>query len=133
LDREQEDELISLLELGQPASKIGLAIGKSRNAVIGKARRMGLHLNLPAWQKIPAVEREKKMLTRKPPAVEPVVVAPPPDLPGAYTFAELREWSCRWPSGSSDAGNLRFCGARRAAPKPYCVLHCRLAYYPVRR
>ncbi|MGI0524751.1 hypothetical protein ABY43_11090 [Rhizobium giardinii] len=51
------------------------------------------------------------------------------------TLLELKSDSCRWPVNSPAPRKLYlFCGSRADGPKPYCQLHCEIAYRPnVRR
>lgn len=46
---------VNLWRDGESTRRIGLAIGRSRNTVIGKAHRMGLHLLMPPRHSRPAI------------------------------------------------------------------------------
>lgn len=83
--------------------------GVTRNAVIGKIRRLGIASEAPE-RKLAAPRKPRRVVSRKPPdepALEPFV--PPPD--GGRNIIELRSGECRFPVGERDGAHL-FCGAR---------------------
>ena len=137
---------------GKSASTIAAALGApSRNAVIGKANRIGVKLtgnihcsalrasrpstgrprrpaiarvNAPSWKRaaVPAVQRERKP---------------------AWAFAqaqvgemlklgleEINESACRWPIGDPTSEEFAYCGIQSAKGRSYCPGHCRMAYKP---
>ena len=75
--------------------------GVSRNAVIGKAHRLGLSNR-----------------SAKPPAPK----AKPKDA------LDLTERMCRWPIGHPGEPDFHFCGEPKVPGRPYCAPHCNLAY-----
>lgn len=87
---------------GRSAREVAGRLGVTRNAVIGKANRMGLKHNSNALR-----------------AEEPA----PPKSP-----LQLTERMCRWPIGHPGEADFHFCGAQRAPGRPYCEEHCCLAY-----
>ncbi len=93
--------LRSLWKEGHSARQIAMRIGSgiSRNAVIGKAHRLGLS------------QRQVKAL-RRPVAVE--------------TGDELS--SCQFPMGDPMGHDFKFCGGKVLDGKPYCRHHCGIAY-----
>ena len=76
--------------------------GVSRNAVIGKAHRLGL-----------------SKPTKKP---------EPEPVPEPVSADRLTERMCRWPIGHPGDPDFTFCGGPRVPGRPYCREHCRLAY-----
>jgi GcrA cell cycle regulator len=137
---------------GKSASTIAAVLGApSRNAVIGKANRIGVKLtgnihglapraarpsaerprrpaiarvDAPSWKRaaVPAVQRERKP---------------------AWAFAqaqvgemlkvgleEINESACRWPIGDPTAEEFAYCGIQSAKGRSYCAGHCRMAYKP---
>ncbi|MEL0205894.1 MAG: GcrA family cell cycle regulator, partial [Alphaproteobacteria bacterium] len=93
--------------------------GVSRNAIAGKAHRMGLPKRPSPISKA-AVEKE---------APAPVV-EPERDLPLRLELRKL-EWArskCCWPSGDPKHNGFSFCGAQIVPGKPYCLEHCQEAY-----
>lgn len=80
----------------QIAEKLG--DGATRNAVIGKAHRLGLSTR-PS-----PVKREK----------EPVPM--------------INERTCQWPIGHPGQADFHFCGSTAETGRPYCSEHCAVAY-----
>ena len=120
-NEERVEELGRLWDLGHSASIIGKRIGVSKNAVIGKAHRLGLRprpspikrrlerpvVTVPVLQEAPAE-----------PAPKPL---PPPRVVGSGP-------RCMWPLGEPGDEDFRFCEAPATAGKPYCSAHCDRAY-----
>ena len=80
----------------QIAEKLG---GVTRNAVIGKAHRLGL--------------------SSRPQQVKRAVHVPLPHVVERF---------CQWPIGHPGSDDFHFCGAPAVPGKPYCQKHCGVAY-----
>ncbi|QYE33863.1 GcrA family cell cycle regulator [Polymorphobacter sp. PAMC 29334] len=146
------DERIALLrtswESGMTASQIAEALGEgvTRNAVIGKAHRLGLEAR-PSPVK--AGEIVEDLVDGVVAAVEGVmsaagdaiaaVVAPraapkrparpvAPAKPAKTTLLDLSEKVCKWPIGHPGETDFHFCGKPSQASFPYCTEHCAIAY-----
>jgi len=119
------------LSAGQIAEELG---GITRNAVIGKARRLGIGFcatNPGGRPKSgrkprahPFVERKVKH-THFPPA--PAVDLPLEPVANPVTLMQLTDETCRWPV-AGDGATTMFCGAMPACGHAYCAGHCRMAY-----
>lgn len=48
------------------------------------------------------------------------------------TVATLESGDCRWPIGDPRHPEFHFCGAPRAAGRPYCAAHWQMAFQPAR-
>ncbi len=83
--------------------------GITRNAVIGKAYRLGLSGQVAAPK--PAPEKPRRPLTN---------------------ILNLTDRMCRWPSGHPDQAGFGFCGRPVTSGRPYCREHCARAYAPRR-
>jgi hypothetical protein len=55
---------------------------------------------------------------------------PPAEQPdGSVTLLDLKPKSCRWPVNSpAPREDYYFCGAQTNGQKPYCKVHCAIAY-----
>ena len=95
----------------------------SKNACIGKARRMGLPQR--RRKSIPRATRKRALELRPPEAVPCVlprwkVIDAPPAPGGHITLFQLTDNRCHWPHG--DRAPYLFCGAPTAG-KTYCAYH----------
>ena len=118
-----EDRLAKLRELWDKKlsiTKIGEELGVSRNAVAGKAHRLGL---------------EKRQSPIKP-SIKPKTQKNEWDeasrgpKPLRLVLRSL-EWSrnkCLWPHGDPKNLDFKFCGEPVFSGKPYCLKHCELDY-----
>lgn len=127
----------------------------SRNAVIGRAKRLGLKSKsgskfgpgnrfLTPEQLARKAERERQRYAEKvKPAREarvdkpkPVVrvVKPAPKIdapePRMVALVDLHARDCRWPIGDPKDSGFGFCGHQREQGEPYCGFHVKLAYAP---
>lgn len=136
------DLLRSSWEKGLTASQIAETLGEgvSRNAVIGKAHRLGLQAR-PSPVKggevaVAAVLAESVANPVKPvaearPVPVPVVRKPRPVVstkPAKTTLLDLSEKVCKWPIGHPGDADFHFCGKPSATGFPYCMEHCAVAY-----
>jgi GcrA cell cycle regulator len=99
-ERKMNIAVKTMAEQGLLYSEIGNRLGVSKNAVIGRATRMGLR---------------RRVRSPTPP-------------PGRALLADLDDYQCRFPFGNPGEEGFGFCGAPVAAGKPYCPEHCERAY-----
>jgi GcrA cell cycle regulator len=141
------DERIAQLkagwEGGMTASQIAEQLGEgvTRNAVIGKAHRLGLE-SRPSPVK--AGEETEAAVAAPVAAPAPVAVAAPAPAPVAArpaakkpvrsgkaaktSLLDLNEKICKWPIGHPGDADFHFCGKPSQAGFPYCTEHCLVAY-----
>jgi GcrA cell cycle regulator len=122
----KEKVLRELWGHGPSAREIGLKVGASRNAVIGKTRRMGLTSAVP-----PVKPRLRPSRAKKP---KPLPRVKTPIKEPKYTTLHaammgLTPNSCRWISGDPCKDSMAFCGVPAFEGKSYCEEHCYVAYY----
>jgi GcrA cell cycle regulator len=141
---------------GFSAAEIAARLGETtRNAVIGKAHRLGIakaqpRRSGPAPRAVRALARpcgrpinttpvapygrravstlgrsEKPALTDI--GRPPVAPAPEARSPAACTLLELDHQRCHWPIGDPRAAGFHFCGAPATA-EPYCPAHASRAF-----
>ena len=120
------------LSASQIAKQLG---GVTRNAVIGKVRRLGLSARAPASAPSrpprtahPRPKRPRRAAVaapplRKSPARSPIQAnAPAPEGPGLIgDMALLGAHACKWPIGDPKSPDFSFCG--RQADRRYCAAH----------
>ena len=118
---ERLEKLRALWDKGLSISSIGEELGVTRNAIAGKAHRLGLK------------KRQSPIAKKKAPAKE-VVVEEPVELPLRLALRRLN-WSrskCVWPTGDPKHTDFNFCGQPILAGKPYCAHHCNEAFTTTR-
>ena len=132
---------------GLSAALVAQKLETTRNAVIGKARRLGLAARAAATsRRRPAKPRPAKTRTR--PAPPPFRFGgqkkldrastrtpkrqaaipdpgPAPDIP--VTVATLTDFTCKWPLGDPKRPGFHFCGRTKAVAGPYCAHHAAIA------
>jgi GcrA cell cycle regulator len=134
---ERVTTLAGLWREGLSAAEIAQRLGGvTRNAVIGKAYRLGLSGRAPPSR--PATPRREpkrlavraRVVARPRPVVSPPVRAfAPPDLEGMATVVSIERRACRWPIGDPLQPGFTLCG-RPAQRGPYCACHGEIAYRP---
>jgi len=116
------DERIELLknlwDSGQSASQIAKELGEgvTRNAVIGKAHRLGLK-SRPS-----PVKADKPEAAAAPKRVEKK------EAKKLVTLLDLTDRMCKWPHGHPGDEDFHFCGKPSEPGMPYCAAHCAEAY-----
>lgn len=148
---ERVAELKQLWEQGHSASQIASILGEvTRNAVIGKAHRLGLSSRpspIKAGQPGAAPRSKKKAAPRRATARRrpaPATARAKPERPTAPRLsdaerrllavqpqpapANYRGPTCQWPIGDPGQDEFRFCGAPASQGRPYCDAHCQIAY-----
>lgn len=140
---------------GHSARLIAIALGVSKNSVVGKVHRLKL-LPRPSpirhggpQSGLRAERKRRADAGRLPPPgghhlprpvgdgglpslARPVVLpAMPGPLPAPYVPRTVRE--CCWPLGNPGTSSFRFCCANvTTLDRPYCPEHARIAYVRVR-
>ena len=137
-DDNNVSKLRELWDQGLPTAQIGKLLGFTKNAVVGKAHRIGLERR-PSPIRRTAVKPDRKK------ARSPII----PKLNFEVKKDEVKETTvhqqtfqplvknlftksvkrgCEWPEGHPDESDFKFCGKERFEDKPYCIDHCAVAY-----
>jgi GcrA cell cycle regulator len=133
-----KDRIRAGFSCGQIASELGV----SRNAVIGKANRLGLSRfknAVPSQSKQSGTRQNahNRTVTRQINVREFWAKPQPPEVgresAKACSLLDLQQWHCRWPIGDPTSKDFAFCGRRPIAGLPYCPAHAQMAYRPSRR
>lgn len=151
---ERIEVLTRLWAEGLSASQIAAELGggASRNAVLGKAHRLGLVRRETKGPSTPGSPKPPRPPTPPAAAAPPMPQAPAPALveqhpvcqpaetspaqavvvprSAGVTIMELREAMCRFPLGDPTTPEFRFCGAQASTGLPYCAHHAQIAYVP---
>ena len=130
---ERIEHLKKLWEAGHTASNIATELGGiTRNAVIGKAHRLGLSGRMKSKSKVSSVSivRRKKMpANRNSKIIELTTSVSEPMNP--ISFAGIKDGLCRWPLGEPEDLDFKFCGRSSNDGVVYCDEHHSLAYQPL--
>jgi GcrA cell cycle regulator len=129
---EDDERLAALWEEGVSGRLIGVALKRSRGAVLGRARRLGLSPRPVPVAFMQDVERIPKQV---PHVVVQKVLLPVPAPPGPPK-RKLSLWlvptgvvrECQWPHGTPGQASFYLCGDPSFPCRPYCERHCRRAF-----
>jgi len=145
------DERVELLKRlfldGLSASAIAAELGGiTRNAVIGKALRLGLKKPGKTRVTAPKARAPRKRITvsnrvhqgNRLQVVTREVLEPEPlpvellDIPVGQrcSLVDLNDGKCRWPVGDPQSPEFFFSGGSPVEGLPYCNYHSRVAYQP---
>lgn len=116
--------LKSLWGAGKSAAEIAQQLGGgiSRNAVIGKAHRLGLSGRASPVQK--KVDKVAAAAIARAAAEEVSYERSPTGV----NLLQLSDKTCRWPIGDPKREGFHFCGSRPMPGVPYCGHHSAVAY-----
>jgi GcrA cell cycle regulator len=150
-------ELRRLWAEGLSTAEIGRRLGVSKNAVVGKAHRLGLdprpspirrvpgeaaaapvarRVSGPTLPPLPPVAAPSAPQSEVARSEPPAATRPAPQLrpvaPPAPRVSSGRFSACCWPIGEPGTASFHFCGSEAMSGKPYCAEHAQLAYVKVR-
>jgi len=102
----------------------------SRNACIGKARRLGLPERSGKARLPPKREaRMVKLPVRVDAPIAPEEAVTPSDGAVGVTINQLTGTTCRWPLGKmEDRPPYRYCGEAAPIEEAYCKKHSQISY-----
>lgn len=104
--KEEDEVLLSMIKQKKTAKQIADCLNRTRNAVIGRARRIGTNFGGMKAHELAIVQSlETKNIL----------------------IWSLTDKTCRWPVGG-EKEHTEFCGLEPVVGKPYCSNHCDIAY-----
>ena len=137
-NEENVARLKELWDQGLPTAQIGKLLSFTKNAVVGKAHRIGLERRPSPIRRTSAKPDRKKarspimpILNFENEKAEKVVYTPKieisePSIRNIFIANSKR--GCEWPEGHPDEPEFHFCNKERFDEKPYCLDHCSVAY-----
>tara|TARA_B100001142_G_C14063344_1_gene550524 strand:+ start:288 stop:770 length:483 start_codon:yes stop_codon:yes gene_type:complete len=130
--------LKDLWDQGLPTAQIGKLLGFTKNAVVGKAHRIGLERRPSPIRRTAIKPDRKKARSPVMPKLnfETVKVEEKKNIIEVKTFqpsfknllSANGKRGCEWPEGHPDETEFHFCNKERFEDKPYCLDHCSIAY-----
>ena len=130
---ERIDMLRDLWAKGLSCSKIAAQLGSTtRNAVIGKAHRLGLESRpSPVTFSDRSGRTMRRRVTKAHKEINTVVLPLFDDTPTRRVVPVIIGSStatCQWPHGNVGEPGFGFCGSASDAGRPYCAKHVKRAY-----
>ena len=135
-NQQKVEDLKKLWNDGVATSRIGEQLGFTKNAVIGKAFRLGLErrqnsrkkISQPASFSSTTLYREtssssSSLSVKKEPIRRREKFSFKKSIVGTGNFR-----SCQWPIGDPLEDGFHYCGGQNIPTKPYCIEHFKKAY-----
>jgi GcrA cell cycle regulator len=135
-NQQKVEDLKKLWNDGVATSRIGEQLGFTKNAVIGKAFRLGLErrqnsrkkISQPASFSSTTLYREtsspsSSISVKKEPIRRREKFSFKKSIVGTGNFR-----SCQWPIGDPLEEGFHYCGGQNIPTKPYCIEHFKKAY-----
>ena len=135
-NQQKVEDLKKLWNDGVATSRIGEQLGFTKNAVIGKAFRLGLERRQNSRKKIsqPASFSSTTLYRETSSTSSSISVKKEPirrrekfsfkkSIVGTGNFR-----SCQWPIGDPLEDGFHYCGGQNIPTKPYCIEHFKKAY-----
>ena len=130
---ERVEKLKQLWEEGLTASRIATELGEvTRNAVIGKAHRLGLSGRMVSKKSNSGVSIIRKKRVNISQSQKVINISPIIDEPMNPTaFQDIKDGLCRWQLGEPEEADFKFCGRNTKEGIVYCQAHYKQAYQPL--
>ena len=130
---ERVEKLKQLWEEGLTASRIAAELGEvTRNAVIGKAHRLGLSGRMASKKSNGGISIIRKKRVNISQNQKVINIAPVINEPMNPTdFENIKDGLCRWPLGEPEEIEFKFCGRNTQEGFVYCQSHYKQAYQPL--
>ena len=135
-NQQKVEDLKKLWNEGVATSRIGEQLGFTKNAVIGKAFRLGLERRQNSRKKTSntasfattnlyreASTPSSSITTKRDPVRRREKFSFKKSIVGTGSFK-----SCQWPIGDPLKEGFHYCGCQNIPTKPYCIEHYKKAY-----
>ncbi|MCQ2965799.1 MAG: GcrA family cell cycle regulator [Alphaproteobacteria bacterium] len=123
-------DLIRYWNEGMTTGEIGKKLGVSKNAVVGKAHRLGLPGRPSPIRRdvntCSTTSEKSKQTAKTEGKVSTKAIKKTKTI--GVSLNDLTHTSCRWPEGDPKEPGFHFCGKEALPDKPYCREHCKIAY-----
>ena len=136
-DENNVTKLRELWDQGLPTAQIGKLLGFTKNAVVGKAHRIGLERRPSPIRRTSVKPDRKKARSPVMPKLKFESTLENPEnhkdklkfQPAVKNLLNTKiKRGCEWPMGHPDESDFHFCEKDRFEDKPYCLQHCAVAY-----
>ena len=135
-NQQKVEDLKKLWNDGVATSRIGEQLGFTKNAVIGKAFRLGLERRQNSRKKISQpVSFSSTTLYRETSSSSSSISVKKEPIRRREKFSFKKSIvgtgnfrSCQWPIGDPLEEGFHYCGGQNIPTKPYCIEHFKKAY-----
>ena len=136
-NQQKVDDLKKLWNEGVATSRIGEQLGFTKNAVIGKAFRLGLERRQNSRKKTAQSQSVSSItMYRESSASGHSQIAPKREVTRRREKFSFKKSivgtgsfkSCQWPIGDPLEEGFHYCGGQNIPTKPYCIEHYKKAY-----
>ena len=136
-NQQKVDDLKKLWNEGVATSRIGEQLGFTKNAVIGKAFRLGLERRQNSRKKtthsqsVSSVTMYRETSTSRHSQITPKreVIRRREKFSFKKSIVGTGNFkSCQWPIGDPLEEGFHYCGGQNIPTKPYCIEHYKKAY-----
>jgi len=136
-NQQKVDDLKKLWNEGVATSRIGEQLGFTKNAVIGKAFRLGLERRQNSRKKTSHSQTVSSVtMYRETSATSNSQITPKREVARRREKFSFKKSivgtgsfkSCQWPIGDPLEEGFHYCGGQNIPTKPYCIEHYKKAY-----
>ena len=136
-NQQKVDDLKKLWNEGVATSRIGEQLGFTKNAVIGKAFRLGLERRQNSRKKTAHSQSASSVtMYRETSAPSHSQITPRREVTRRREKFSFKKSivgtgnfkSCQWPIGDPLEEGFHYCGGQNIPTKPYCIEHYKKAY-----
>ena len=136
-NQQKVDNLKKLWSEGVATSRIGEQLGFTKNAVIGKAFRLGLERRQNSRKKTAQSQSVSSVtMYRETNATSNSHITPKREVTRRREKFSFKKSivgtgsfkSCQWPIGDPLEEGFHYCGGQNIPTKPYCIEHYKKAY-----